>query len=56
MFDFGIKLGSLFSEEISFEVIFREAVVFLRVLDKILGSLGVLLPQEIDVNLQGVGI
>jgi hypothetical protein len=56
VFKFGVELGSLVSEEVPFEMIFGKAIIFLGVLDQVLGSLRVLLPKKIDVDLQGVGI
>jgi len=51
---FPIEARSLVSELVSLEVIFGDAIILLRVFDEILGSLGVLLPKLIDVDLDGV--
>ena len=56
VFDLAIELGSLVSEESPFEIVFAEAVVFLWMFDEILCSLGVLLPELIDVDLDAVGV
>ena len=54
--ELGIELRALVSEETPFEMVFGESIIFLGVLDQVLGSLRVLLSEKIDVDLQSVGI
>ena len=54
--ELGIELRALVSEETPFEMVFGESIIFLGVLDQILGSLRVLLSEKIDVDPQSMGI
>lgn len=56
MLDFSIEFRPLISEDASFEMIFGEPIIFLGILDKVLGGLWVLLSEQIEVDLQDVGI
>ena len=56
MLHFAIELRSLLPELISFKKVFGNAIVFLWIFDEILCCRGVLLPEEINVYFDGVGI
>lgn len=53
---FGLELGPLIAEESSFEMIFAQSIVNVGIFDEVLSSLRRLLPQLVDVDLQGMRI
>lgn len=51
-----VKLGSLISILDPFEIIFGDTIIFLRVFNEILGGKGVLMPEGININLDGMRV
>ena len=54
--DFAVELGSLVPVLDPFEIVFGDAVILLGVFDEILGGEGVLVPEGVDIDLDGVGV